>query len=71
MIQRVAVISFKIMDKCGIVKWSTNSFKVTFSLFAIFLISLAFVLSCLQIPPRCYAVGIPVNIIGVFFFVVC
>jgi hypothetical protein len=33
MIQRVAVISFTITDKCGIVEWSTNRSKVTFSPF--------------------------------------
>jgi len=36
MIQRVTVISFTIMDKCGIVEWSTNCFKVTFSPFCYF-----------------------------------
>jgi len=65
MIQRVAGISFKIMDKCGIVEWSTNRFKVTFS--PIFLISLAFVLTCLQTTALCHAVGITVPTSGVFF----
>jgi hypothetical protein len=36
MIQRALVISFIIMDKCGIVEWSTNSFKGTFSPFCNF-----------------------------------
>jgi hypothetical protein len=42
MIQRVAVISFTITDKCGIVEWSTNRYKVTFSPFYYFSLIIGF-----------------------------
>jgi len=61
MIQRVSVISFTITDKCGIVEWSTNRSKVTFSPFCYFSLIIGFRADVFVDPRFCYAVGITVH----------
>jgi len=69
MIQRVAVISFTIMDKCGIVEWSTDHFNVTFSTFCYFSRIIGFRADVFCRPPAlCYAVGITVHTSEMFLF---